>query len=142
MNLIVDSINCCLVVYERWKKTQQLFNQKITTFKTYLKKLKRYLFDFEEIYRAFFFLFKLRFELKTKILDTNQVSQTRKKILKVVIMQKKNLKRTYDNNNNSNFNLNSNSNRKQSKSKNFKNFKSQYQQQSRQNSDFQNEQNK
>ena len=88
-----------------------------------MKKLKKHIFDFEKIYRTFFFLFKFCFELKTKIFDTNQIFQTREKILKIAIMQKKNLKRTRDNNNNSNFNLNLNSNCEQFKFKNFKNFK-------------------
>ena len=107
-----------------------------------MKKLKKHIFDFEKIHRTFFFLSKLRSELKTKILDTSQILQIREKILKIAIMQKKNLKRTRDNDNNSNSNSNPNSNCEQFKFKNFKSFKSQHQQQFRQNFNYQNKQNK
>ena len=75
----------------------------------------------------FFFLFKFRSNFKQKILNINNVFNTRKKILKIVIMQKKNLKRNRENDEHSNFNLNSNSNRDQLKLKDFRNFKSQQQ---------------
>ena len=57
----------------------------------------------------------------------DNVSDTREKILKIVIMQKKNLKRNRGNDEHSNFNSNSNSNRDQPKPKNFKNSKPQQQ---------------
>ena len=48
MNLIANSINCRLIVYERWENIEQNSNQKVSTFKAYLKDLKSYLFDFFE----------------------------------------------------------------------------------------------
>ena len=85
------------------------------------------MFEFSETHQAFFFLFKLRSNFKQKILNIDSVLNTRKKFLKIVIMQKKNLKRNRENDEHSNFNSNSNSNRDQLKLKNFKNFKSQQQ---------------
>ena len=64
---------------------------------------------------------------KQKILNINSVFKTRKSILSVVIMQKKNLKRNRENNNNSNFNFNFNSTRCK-KSKNNNKFQQQQQQ--------------
>ena len=109
-----------------------MFNQKIIVFKIYLKKLKFQLKFFEKTHRAFIFLIKLKFNLKKKILDIDQISKTRESMLKVIVMQKKNLKRARendDNNSNSNFNQNQNS----IKFKKFKNNKFQQQQQFRQN---------
>ena len=93
LNLIVDSMNRWLNFYERWKKVKQNSNQKITIFKIYLKNLKNHLFEFEKIYKTFIFFVKFRFEFKQKILNIDNVSNIRKNILNVVIMQKKNLKR-------------------------------------------------
>ena len=107
LNLIVDSVNRRLNVYERWKKVKQNSNQKITIFKVYLKDLKSHLFEFEKTHKAFIFFAKLRHELKQKIFDIESVSNTRENILKIVIMQKKNLKRQRSDNDddeNSNFN--------------------------------------
>ena len=92
LNLIVDSVNRRLNVYERWKNVKQNSNQKISIFKIYLKNLKSHLLEFEKIHKAFIFFVKLRFELKQKILNIDNVSNIRKNILGVVIMQKKNLK--------------------------------------------------
>ena len=60
-------------------------------------------------------------------MNINNVLNIRKKFLKIVIMQKKNLKRNRESNEHLNFNLNSNSNRDQFKFKNFRNFKFQQQ---------------
>ena len=75
-----------------------MFNQKIIVFKIYLKKLKFQLKFFEKIHRAFIFLIKLKFNLKKKILDIDQISKTRKNMLRVIVIQKKNLKRARENN--------------------------------------------
>ena len=115
MNLITNLINRWLIVYERWKNVKQNSNQKISIFKTYLKNLKNYLFDFFENQKTFYFLIKLRSKFKQKIFDTNNVLKTRENILNIVIMQKKNLKRTRENNDNNNLNSNNNSNRNQLK---------------------------
>ena len=77
----------------------------------------------------FFFLFKLRSNLKQKILSINSVFDTREEILKIVIMQEKNLKRSREDDEHSNFNSNSNSNRGQFKLKDSKGSKSQQQSQ-------------
>ena len=81
--------------------------------------MKSHLLEFEKIHKTFIFFVKLRHEFKQKIFDIENVSNTRKNILKVVIMQKKNLKRQRnddDDDENSNFNQNR-------KSKNSKNDK-------------------
>ena len=85
------------------------------------------MFEFNEIYRIFFFCLNFVQILNKKILNIDNVFNIRKKILKVVIIQKKNLKRNRESNEHSNFNLNSNSNRNQLKFKNFKNSKFQQQ---------------
>ena len=50
------------------------------------------MFLFEKIHKMFFFV-KFRHEFKQKIFNIENVSNIRKNILKVVIMQKKFLKR-------------------------------------------------
>ena len=137
LNLIADPVNRRLAAYERWEEARQLSNQKVTTFKAYLEELEGHIPDFEETHRAFFFLSKLRSELKTKILGTGQVPQTREGILGVAIMQEKNLERTRGGGGGSNSNPNPNSNRGQPKSKGSKGSKPQHQQQPRQNPDYQ-----
>ena len=77
------------------------------------------MFEFEKIHKTFIFFVKFRFELKQKILNIDNVSNIRKHILSVVIMQKKNLKRQRENNDTSNFNQN----RNDEKFKNFENDK-------------------
>ena len=126
LNLIVDSVNRRLNVYKRWKNVKQNSNQKVSIFKIYLKNLKNHLLEFEKIHKTFIFFVKFRFEFKQKILNIDNVSNTRKNILSVVIMQKKNLKRQRENNDNSNFNQNRNDEK-------FKNFESDKFQQNNQN---------
>ena len=75
----------------------------------------------------FFFLIKLRTNLKQKILNIDNRFKNRENILNIAIMQKKNLKRNRENNNNSNFNFNFNSTRRK-KSKNNNKFQQQQQQ--------------
>ena len=81
--------------------------------------MKSHLLEFEKIHKAFIFFVKFRFELKQKILNIDNVSNIRKNILNVVIMQKKNLKRQRENDDISNFNQN----RNDEKFKNFENDK-------------------
>ena len=81
------------------------------------------MFDFFENQRTFYFLIKFRSKFKQKILDTNNVSEIRENILNVVIMQKKNLKRTRESDDDNNSNSNNNSNCNQFTFKNFKNNK-------------------
>ena len=126
LNLIVDSVNRWLNVYERWKNVKQNSNQKISIFKIYLKDLKTHLFELKKIYKTFIFFVKFRFEFKQKILSIDNVSNIRKNILNIVIMQKKNLKRQRENDDNSNFNQNRNDEK-------FKNFESDKFQQNNQN---------
>ena len=66
----------------------------------YLKKTKSHLFEFIETYRASFFLVKLNTKLKFKILNIDEIFNTREKILIKTIMQKKTLKRTRSNDEN------------------------------------------
>ena len=97
LNLVIDSVNRRFYVYERWKSAKQKSNQKVFVFKIYLKDLENYLSKFFENYRVNFFLAKLKFEFKKKILSTNTMSNNRKEILVVAIMQKNTLKRTRKN---------------------------------------------
>ena len=99
-NLIFDFVNRRFLVYEKFENIKQLFNQKIFVFKIYLKKTKSHLFEFIETYRAIFFLIKLNAKLKFKILNIDEIFNTREKILIKIIMQKKTLKRMRSNNEN------------------------------------------
>ena len=94
LNFVFDFVNRKFLVYEKFESVKQLFNQKIFVFKIYLKKTKSHLFKFIETYRANFFLIKLNAKLKFKILNIDEIFNTREKILIKIIMQKKTLKRT------------------------------------------------
>ena len=61
-------------------------------FKTHLKKLKIQLFEFNQEHKIMIFLTKLKQNLKSKILNINNVSKSRKNILTLTIMQKKTMK--------------------------------------------------
>ena len=61
-------------------------------FKTHLKKLKIQLFEFNQKYKIMIFLTKLKQNLKSKILNINNVLKSRKNILTLIIMQKKMMK--------------------------------------------------
>ena len=93
LDLMIDSTNRRLLVYERWIDAMQKSNQKIFAFKTYLKKIKNHMLSFVEMHRANFLLIKLKNDLKNKILNTREMSHTREEILVKTIMQKKTLKR-------------------------------------------------
>ena len=62
-------------------------------FKTHLKKLKIQLSEFNQKYKVMIFLTKLKQNLKSKILNIDNVSKSRKNILTLTIMQKKTMKR-------------------------------------------------
>ena len=66
-------------------------------FKTHLKKLKTQLFEFSQKYKIMIFLTKLKQNLKSKILNIDNVSKSRKNILTLTIMQKKIMKRNQRN---------------------------------------------
>ena len=85
-DLIIDSINCRLLVYEKWIDVMQKSNQKIFAFKIYLKNIKSYMFSFEKMHKVNFFLIKFKNDLKKKILNTKEMSHTREKILVKIIM--------------------------------------------------------
>ena len=61
-------------------------------FKAHLKKLKIQLFEFNQEHKIMIFLTKLKQNLKSKILNINNVSKSRKNILTLTIMQKKTIK--------------------------------------------------
>ena len=77
-NLITDLINRRLLVYERWKEIKQKSNQKMLAFKTYLKKLKTQLSEFNQKYKIIIFLAKLKQNLKFKISNINSVLHLKK----------------------------------------------------------------
>ena len=62
-------------------------------FKAHLKKLKTQLFEFNQKHKIMIFLIKLKQNLKSKILNIDNVSRSRKRILTLTIMQKKMMKR-------------------------------------------------
>ena len=84
-------------------KTEQKSNQKVTTFKIYLKQLKNHMLELSKIHRANFFLVKFKSKLKSKILDIDNVSNVKKKILAATIMQKTIFERTRFDDENENF---------------------------------------
>ena len=129
LNLVAGPTNRRLNAYERWEEAKQNPNQKVTAFKAYLEDLESHLSEFSETHRAFFFLSKLRPDLKQKILGTGSVPDTREGILGVAIMQEKNLERSRGGGGHSNSNPNSNSNRGQPKPKGSRGSKPQQQSQ-------------
>ena len=68
LNLIIDSINRRLIVYEKFDAIYQKTNQKVNIFKIYLKKIKKELFSFNKYHKAMLFLTKLISVLKNKLL--------------------------------------------------------------------------
>ena len=103
LNLIIDSINRRLIVYEKFDATHQKIDQKISVFKIYLKEIKKELSFFDEYHKAMLFLVKLIPVLKNKLLIMRNVSNIRKIILFKVIMQKIILNRTREDDGNHNF---------------------------------------
>ena len=65
-----------------------------------MKKIESHLFEFIETHRANFFLIKLNAKLKFKILNIDEMFNTREKILIKIIIQKKTLKRVRSNDEN------------------------------------------
>ena len=59
-------------------------------FKAHLEKLKTQLFKFNQKHKIMIFLTKLKQNLKSKILNIDNVLKSRKNILTLTIMQKKN----------------------------------------------------
>ena len=61
-------------------------------FKTHLKRLKIQLSEFNQKHKIMIFLAKLKQNLKSKILNIDNVLKSRKNILTLIIMQKKTIK--------------------------------------------------
>ena len=102
LNLVIDSVNRRLIVYEKFDATHQKIDQKVSVFKIYLKEIERELSFFDEYHRAMLFLIKLTSVLKNKLLIMRNVSNIRKTILFKVIMQEITLSRTREDDGNSN----------------------------------------
>ena len=130
LNLIIDSINRRLIVYEKFDATHQKINQKISVFKIYLKEIKRKLFFFDEYHKVMLFLAKFISMLKNKLFIIENVSNIKKIILSKVIMQEITLSRTREDDDNYNFQQKnnkffehqSNRNQQSDKSQHFNNF--------------------
>ena len=103
LNLIIDSINRRLIVYEKFNAIHQKIDQKINVFKIYLKEIKRKLSFFDEYHRVMLFLIKLTSVLKNKFLIMRNVLNIKKIILFKIIMQKITLSRTREDDDNYNF---------------------------------------
>jgi len=93
LNLIANLANCRLFAYERWKNARQKLDQKITTFKKYLNKLKIHLLSLLEKHKIYIFLIKLKLNLKVKILSIDNVLDICDKLLTIIIIQKQTLNR-------------------------------------------------
>ena len=104
----------------------QKSNKKIFIFKTYLKNTKTHLFSFTKKHRVNFFLCKLKNDLKNKILNIENVSYTREKILTQIIMQKTTMKRARENDEN-HFNDDHFDKKNQHNIKSFKSFENKIQ---------------
>ena len=86
LNLVVDSVNRRLIVYEKFDTIHQKIDQKVSVFKTYLKKIEKELSLFDEYHKAMLFLVKLISVLKNKLLIMKNVFNIKKTILFKVIM--------------------------------------------------------
>ena len=103
LNLIIDSINRRLIVYEKFDAIHQKINQKVNVFKIYLKEIKKKLSSFNEYYKVMLFLAKLIPMLKNKLFIMKDVPNIKKIILFKIIMQEIILGRTRENDDNHNF---------------------------------------
>ena len=96
LNLIADSINRRLIVYEKFNATHQKTDQKVNVFKIYLKEIKKELSSFDEYHKVMLFLIKLISVLKNKLFIIRNVLSIRKTILFKAIMQETIFNRTRD----------------------------------------------
>ena len=103
LNLIINSINRRLIVYEKFDAIHQKIDQKINVFKIYLKEIKKELSFFNKYHKVMLFLIKLISILKNKFFIMRNVSNIRKIILFKIIMQKITLSRTREDDDNYNF---------------------------------------
>ena len=86
-NLIIDSINCRLIVYEKYNAIHKKTDQKVSVFKIYLKEIKRELSSFDKYYKVILFLIKLILMLKNKLFIIRNVFNIKEIILFKTIMQ-------------------------------------------------------
>ena len=86
LNLVIDSINHRLIVYEKFDAIHQKIDQKINVFKIYLKEIKRELSSFDEYHRIMLFLIKLTSMLKNKLFIMRNMSNIKEAILFKIIM--------------------------------------------------------
>ena len=96
LNLIIDSVNRRLIVYEKFDAIHQKTDQKVNVFKIYLKEIERKLSSFDEYHRVMLFLAKLISVLKNKLLTIKNVLSIKEIILFKTIMQETTLNRTRD----------------------------------------------
>ena len=96
LDLITDSVNRRLIIYEKFDTTHQKTDQKVSVFKIYLEEIKKEQFSFDEYHKVMLFLTKLTSVLKNKLLIMRNVFSIRKTILFKVIMQETILNRTRD----------------------------------------------
>ena len=142
LNLVADSVNRRLIVYENWERTRQRSNQKVSDFKSELEEYEIHLPSFEKVHRINFFFCKLLSSLKEKLLSIEKMPTTREDLFAKTIMLKKTLKRERRTNDNSANNPNSNNKRgDKGKNKTQQQFQQQQQDQSNQNTSNDNERN-
>ena len=93
LNLVADSMNRRLVVYENWERARQRSNQKVSSFKNELEKYETHLSSFDTIHSINFFFCKLLSSMKKKLLNIEKVSTIRKNLFAKIVMLKKIIER-------------------------------------------------
>ena len=85
LDLIVDSISCRFIIYEKFDAIYQKIDQKVDSFKIYLKEISRELSSFDEYHKIMLFLITCTLVLKNKLFIMRDVSNIREIILFKVI---------------------------------------------------------
>ena len=108
LNLIIDSIDRRLIIYEKFDTTHQKTDQKVSVFKIYLKEIERKLFSFDEYHKAMLFLAKFISVLKDKLFIMKNMLSIKKIILFKAIMQETTFNHTRDDDEHNHFSLKNN----------------------------------
>ena len=134
LNLITNSINRRLVVYENWERVRQRSHQKMSSFKNEFEKYETHLSFFDTIHSINFFFCKLLLSIKKKLLNIEKMSTIKKNMFAKIVMLKNIIERKRRTNScaQNNFNFK----QKKNKSKNKNQFQSQNQQQNQQQNRF------
>ena len=88
LNLVIDSINRRLIVYEKFNAIHQKIDQKVNVFKISWKEIKKKLPFFDEYHKTMLFLVKFISVLKNKLFIMKDILNIRKTILFKTDIQK------------------------------------------------------